>query len=114
MKHLSRFPRGPTPSHLKSLLEDPMLNRSITLLAAALVVAAAPALSAQTSVALSQRSRPVYDAVTIGGSFRGPSGAAHFNHAGTADRRVGGGAAPHAPGGGNHYRRGPARRGRGP
>ena len=48
-----------------------MLNRSITLLAAALVVAAAPALSAQTSVALSQRSRPVYDAVTIGGAFGG-------------------------------------------
>src|SRR2546426_2505092 len=114
MKHLSRFPRGPTPSHLKSLLEDPMLNRSITLLAAALVVAAAPALSAQTSVALSQRSRPVYDAVTIGGSFGGPSRAPQFNPAGTADWRPGGAAAPQSTGWLHDYVRGPARRGSGP
>src|SRR2546426_12163629 len=111
MKHLSRFPRGPTPSHLKSLLEDPMLNRSITLLALALVVAAAPALSAQTSVALSQRSRPVYDAVTIGGAFCGLSGPANLNQAGTAYCRRGGARALHATGLPKHYGGAARRRG---
>jgi len=80
-----------------------MLNRSITLLAAALVVAAAPALSAQTSVALSQRSRPVYDAVTIGGAFGGLSGAANLNQAGTADWRLGWAASLNATGWLNDY-----------
>src|SRR2546426_4424250 len=111
MKHCSRFPGGPTPSHLKSLLEDPMLTRSIPLLAVALVVAAAPALSAQTSVALSQRSRPVYDAVTIGGAFGGLSGAANLNQAGTADWRLGGAASPNATGWLNDYVGGRARAG---
>ena len=80
-----------------------MLNRAITLLAVALVVAAAPALSAQTSVALSQRSRPVYDAVTIGGAFGGLSGAANLNQAGTADWRLGWAASLNATGWLNDY-----------
>ncbi len=81
-----------------------MLNRSITLLAVALVLAAAPAaLSAQTSVALSQRSRPVYDAVTIGGAFGGLSGAANLNQAGTADWRLGWAASLNATGWLNDY-----------
>src|SRR5438034_4217726 len=81
-----------------------MLNRSITLLAVALVLAAAPAaLSAQTSVALSQRSRPVYDAVTIGGAFGGLSGAANLNQAGTADWRLGWAASLDATGWLNDY-----------
>ena len=81
-----------------------MLNRSITLLAVALVLAAAPAaLSAQTSVALSQRSRPVYDAVTIGGAFGRLSGAANLNQAGTDDWRLGWAASLNATGWLNDY-----------
>src|SRR5437879_11183879 len=67
-----------------------MLNRSISLLSVALVLAASPlALNAQTSVALSSRSRPVYDAVTVAGAFGGLSGAANLDQAGTADWRLG-------------------------
>src|SRR5207302_9280598 len=97
MKHLSRFPRGRRPPHRKSLLEDPMLNRSISLLFVALVLAAAPAgLGAQTSVALSSRSRPIYDAVTIVGAFGGLSGAVNVNQAATAGWPPGWAASPNA------------------
>src|SRR5438309_11273882 len=81
-----------------------MLNRSISLLSVALVLAASPlALNAQTSLALSSRSRPVYDAVTVAGAFGGLSGAADLNQAGTADWRLGWAATLAATGGLNDY-----------
>ena len=81
-----------------------MLNRSLSLVSVALVLAAAPpALHAQTSVSLSQRSRPIYDAVTIGGAFGGLSGAANLNQAGSADWRLGWAASLNATGWLNYY-----------
>src|SRR2546430_14532260 len=81
-----------------------MLTRPLSLVSVALVLAAAPpALHAQTSVSLSQRSRPIYDAVTIGGAFGGLSGAANLNQAGSADWRLGWAASLNATGWVNDY-----------
>src|SRR2546430_12690973 len=81
-----------------------MLTRPLSLVSVALVLAAAPpALHAQTSVSLSQRSRPIYDAVTVGGAFGGLSGAANLNQAGTADWRLGWAASLNATGWVNDY-----------
>ena len=67
-----------------------MLKRLISLFAVALALAVTPAaLRAQASTSLSASSRPVYDAVTVVGSFGGLSGAANLNQAGTADWRLG-------------------------
>src|SRR5437773_4698043 len=63
-------------------LEDAMLKRSISFVAAALVVALAP-------VTLRAQSTGRFDNVTVGGAFGGLSGAANLDAAGTADWRLG-------------------------
>ncbi len=60
------------------------MNRSISLIAAALVALAAPmALRAQAGT------RPTFDQVTVAGAFGGLSGAANLDPAGSADWRTG-------------------------
>ena len=59
-----------------------MLKRSISFVAAALVVALAP-------VTLRAQSTGRFDNVTVGGAFGGLSGAANLDAAGTADWRLG-------------------------